>query len=60
MTAGDTKIIKRDPQRVYEYIPQLVDHTEGGLSSTQPATVAAYDWRTDTGRGYSAAPYGRP
>jgi len=52
ITAGDTKMV--------ENIPQLVDHTEGDLSGVQPATPSAYDWRTDTGRGYSAAPYGRP
>jgi len=52
MTTGDSKVI--------DYIPQLVDHTEGGLSEAQPATTSAYDWRTDAGRAFSAAPYGRP
>jgi len=47
MTAGDSKVV--------EYIPQLVDHTEPSLSGASPSTPSAYDWRTDTGRGYSAA-----
>jgi len=40
-----------------EHTPQLEgEHTEGGVSGVQPA----YDWRTDTSRRNSTAPYGRP
>jgi len=45
---------------VVDYIPELVDHTEGGLSEAQPATPSAYDWRTDASRASSTVPYGRP
>jgi len=53
-TMGDTRIVEQ-----FSDVPQLVGRTEGGRRPALPSPPA-YDWRTDTGRGHSAHPFGSP
>jgi len=54
-TTGDSRMVEQ-----FFEVPQLVGRTEGGLRAAPPSSTPTYNWRTDTGRGHSAHPFGSP